>query len=902
MKKIKLLIVLMLLFAFGSVNLIEVHAQTDSGSTYSQQIQDDQTKENIPLSDVSGFTNVVIFIRFSDETEYVAPHDFSYYYNLYNGADMASLREFYQEASYNQLDIESVFGTPDDSAIVYYTDSHPRAYYEPYDAVSNPTGYQEDAITREHVLLKNAIDYVDANGWISDSVNLDVNDDGQIDSMSFLISGNATDWNDLLWPHKFALTTYFYGAGNFLEGAPSINGKYAYNYTFEMLGNTADYPYAVSVGILAHETFHLIGAPDLYHYYRYDWIDPIGNWGLMDRVNRVPNQMLGYMKYEYGNWIDSIPEITHSGSYTLYPMQDSPNNIYRIDTGYSEEYIYLEYRDNVGVFESGLPESGLLVYRVDDNFAGMGNVNGYYSTTGHASDEVFIFRPGIDNTYPVSFPETDNPLVDEDGNINAAALSNNNPYDEMGVNTDIPMFYSNGNQMFYKIYNVVEHDGYITFDVYMPPKIKLHTDIDMTDYPNYSLVDMPGLAYYFDVDNVADGATVYYTLDGTTPTTSSNVYDGDPVQITSITNNVRIAVYLDGELMSTDQKTFAFTDKLETGHNPYGQYFTKYWYIGVPENTDYSIYFDSLTETQEGHDYITLNDGTQINQYSGDELQNTVISYSNQGLLLGFSSDFSGDDYYGFKAYVLIGTDIYFALNGDQELDVDAEADYQDAGYVLAGNGIDGYTVEENGEVNTLVPGTYIIDYLLYDDDMNLVKTIERTVNVIDVTPPEVTLKPGIDTVGDFADFSDAGVNVTDISDTQVTVTYMTDPDNDSVRIYTYTVVDDYDNQTVIKRYVTEYEQAPAVSFELGDALTTIAKGAQYTDGTCKVNINEEQFDCAIKENNVNPEAAGTYTVTYAYTYNSVEYTYKRYVFVIDTETQLSKLSLPIKREESEII
>ena len=49
--------------------------------------------------------------------------------------------------------------------------------------------------------------------------------------------------------------------------------------------------------------------------------------------------------------------------------------------------------------------------------------------------------------------------------IEDAALSQSNLYDEMGLGTDIAMFYSDGTLMNITIKNVVEHDGYITFDV-----------------------------------------------------------------------------------------------------------------------------------------------------------------------------------------------------------------------------------------------------------------------------------------------------------------------------------------------------------------------------------------------------------------------------------------------------
>ena len=136
----------------------------------------------ISINEFHSFTNIVVFIRFADETDYVAPYDLAYYINMFNGVDMLSLRDYYLEVSYNQLTIDSIVVSGVDT-IIYYTDEHNRNYYQPYD-LGNPYGYEDDdeAAIREHTLLKNATDWVEENNYIDESVNLDVNDDGDIDN------------------------------------------------------------------------------------------------------------------------------------------------------------------------------------------------------------------------------------------------------------------------------------------------------------------------------------------------------------------------------------------------------------------------------------------------------------------------------------------------------------------------------------------------------------------------------------------------------------------------------------------------------------------------------------------------------------------------------------------------
>ena len=447
---------------------------------------------------------MVIFIRFDDENNYTAPYGFDHYDELLNGVGMVSLRDYYLEVSYNQLTIDSIFTH---NQIVFYEAIKPRGYYQPYDQTTNPDGYINEDIAhdREHSLLNDAVDWVENEGFISDTINLDVNNDGYIDSITFMVSGEDSGWNSLLWPHKFELW-------NISHDLPTINGKSAWTYTFELLGDSTDYNYQVDVAVLAHETFHLISAPDLYHYYDYDWIDAIGEWGLMATIGPVPSHMLGYMKYQYGNWIDDATDLTVSGSYTLYPLQDDGNNMYKISLGYSNEFIYIEYRDDEGLYESTLPSTGLVVYRVDKDFVDDGNVNGYYDND-QAAEEVWVYRPDMyDTEYPISLDDAS--YLNPDGDPYNAGISDLNTYDEIGVETDILLFDSAGDEIEIKIHNVVEYDGYITFDVTFysdnTPKIKLNgTDNMVLEYEEY--YRDPG--YNVTVDGYDDNVTVEGSVD-----------------------------------------------------------------------------------------------------------------------------------------------------------------------------------------------------------------------------------------------------------------------------------------------------------------------------------------------------------------------------------------------------
>jgi len=130
--------------------------------------------------------------------------------------------------------------------------------------------------------------------------------------------------------------------------------------------------------------FHVLGSPDLYHYQDQGVIKPVGNWDIMENGG---GHMLSYMKWRYTDrtWISTIPEIISSGTYTLNPLTSSINNCYKIASPNSaNEYFMVEYRKKTGTFETNIPGSGLIVYRIDTRE--FGNADG-------PPDEVYIYRP-----------------------------------------------------------------------------------------------------------------------------------------------------------------------------------------------------------------------------------------------------------------------------------------------------------------------------------------------------------------------------------------------------------------------------------------------------------------------------------------------------------------------------
>lgn len=350
--------------------------------------------------------NLVVFIRFSDQTEF--GQSLSTYNLMFNGTTGNTMQSYFREASYNALNITSSYYPTTTTNVLSWQDSHIRGYYSPYNATSNPTGYQNDSAktSREHALLAAAVNGISSQ--VSTSLNLDGDNDGDVDNVCFIIKGDTDEWAELLWPHRWSL----YSQDVY------INSKRVYDYNFQL----SDFLFYSGTGVLCHEMFHSLGAPDLYHY-SYDGFSPVGSWDLMEQDSNPPQHMGAYMKWKYVGWISSIPTISANQSYSLNPLTSATGNAYRINSPNStSEYYVVEFRKATGTFESQLPGSGLLVYRINTN-AGDGNAEG-------PPDEVYLYRPGGTTT--------------NDGNVDNANYSSETGRTSINSATNPVPFLSNG--------------------------------------------------------------------------------------------------------------------------------------------------------------------------------------------------------------------------------------------------------------------------------------------------------------------------------------------------------------------------------------------------------------------------------------------------------------------------
>ena len=355
---------------------------------------------------IGTINNINIFIRFADENEFSTPR--SIMDEPFNKPEGPSLAHYYDEVSYSLLEVNTYhYPICDMSTNLSYQDEFPRSYYQPYNAQTNPNGYTDDnSALREQTMLKNAIEFVSEE--IPLDLDVDGDNDGYVDNVTFLISGSPDGWSDLLWPHRWSMymhTVY-------------INGAVVDAYNL----NLASGGY-FTVGTLCHEFFHSMGAPDLYHYY--DGTAPIsaGGWDVMDGSSNIPQYMGAWMKHKYGNWID-CPLISQMGIYPLLPLQNQETSCYRLNSPNSiNEFFIVEYRNKSGLYEVNTPgnDSGMLIYRINATLNG--NADG-------PPDEVYLYRPGGTST--------------ENGNLTEAIFSAETGRTKFNDSTDPSSFLYGG--------------------------------------------------------------------------------------------------------------------------------------------------------------------------------------------------------------------------------------------------------------------------------------------------------------------------------------------------------------------------------------------------------------------------------------------------------------------------
>jgi M6 family metalloprotease-like protein len=224
---------------------------------------------------------------------------------------------------------------------------------------------------REEVLaaVAGSIDFAQFDNDGPDGIPNSGDDDGFVDFVAIMYAlpcpGDARA--GAIWPHRAAMPP-------FETGSVGANGEPI---------RIADYVIipavdpktcgALKIGVLAHETGHALGLPDLYDYDGSS--QGIGAWGLMGTgshsAEHSPAHLSAWEKEQLG-WV-AVEWIGQTDSTMTMPAVQRDRTVYRFD-GKDGEYLLLENRQRKGS-DRFLPGAGLLIWHVDPERGELGAWN-----------------------------------------------------------------------------------------------------------------------------------------------------------------------------------------------------------------------------------------------------------------------------------------------------------------------------------------------------------------------------------------------------------------------------------------------------------------------------------------------------------------------------------------------
>lgn len=358
---------------------------------------------------------------------------------------------------------------------------------------------------------------------VPDWQQYDWNDDGWIDQVYIIYAGFGeadTGKANTIWPHAYDLYSgNYYGDGD----GPVEVGEGLFVNTYACGSELNGGGQIEGIGTMCHEFSHCLGYPDFYDT-TYSGGQGMDAWDLMSSgcYNDDGYQPAGYTGYE--RWVAGWkrPIELDRGTQVVENMkglQDGGETYIMYNDGHRQEYFMLENRTRSG-WDASLPGNGLLVVHVDYNEAAWAN-NGPNDQRNH---QRMTWVPA-DGDYNQKTFQGSKYIDDADL---AKDVLPSGQYDAFGDDAT-----AQG-----KLYNAnIDGSFLLHKGVYDVHRNQDHT-ISFT-YQGTSPVDMPVFTpragIYTEAQTVTitcrdKEAAIYYTLDGTEPTTESTPYT-EPISV-----------------------------------------------------------------------------------------------------------------------------------------------------------------------------------------------------------------------------------------------------------------------------------------------------------------------------------------------------------------------------------
>lgn len=384
--------------------------------------------------------NLVLMVNFSDDGDNTFQTNFSRYQEMYTGPasePKRSLSQYISTISDGQVTVNTYFPQVVNNVFLPVTI---QGSASDYPDASNGVQFVQQVITAVQntsgLSFPSKLDSMRGDGYI-DNLTIIVQVGG--DNTGGAFGSRKADWGD----NQTLLHGWHVGAYNVLPTS------------MLRLGTAYDQGYALA----SHEFLHTLGAPDLYRTAG-EAGDPVGRWwDLMAGPNFTASYPLAYTRSEL-RWME-IETLKDSGTYTLWPAEGvSGTRAYILKTSRSDsEFFVVEYRkkpekENRQDYDYYIPESGLIVYRVNNAVD--------YHTNKEGNNYIYVFRK--DTTDPAKAQEEASTATVGGQYRKSLGSSDLNAH-----YTSDTIFYSDGSNSGIVINNVVtKEDGSVSFDVEFP--------------------------------------------------------------------------------------------------------------------------------------------------------------------------------------------------------------------------------------------------------------------------------------------------------------------------------------------------------------------------------------------------------------------------------------------------
>ena len=460
------------------------------------------------VGEVSGITGkkkgLIILVNFSN-VSFNSSNNNALYQRIANEANFSegdfegSMRDYFLKQSEGKFELDFDVVGP-------VTVSQNQSYYGSNDSEGNDKHPAKMVIE--------ALEKADADVNYAD---YDWDGDGEVEQVYVVYAGKGeADGGaaNTIWPHEWQLSDAAqYSDGS---GAQTLDGVRIDTYACgaELNGETGS---IAGIGTMCHEFSHCLGYPDFYDT-DYSGGQGMFEWDLMDSGSYNGNgyRPAGYTSYErwVAGWKDPIELDATQTVSGMKALQDEGSNAYIIyNKGNNNEYYLLENRQATA-WDADLPGAGLLILHVDYNATSWANNTpnddpSHQRMTWIPADNVYQYEMHDGTKYYTEAGAAKDPFPN--GSVNAFSK----------ITTPAARFFNkNADGTYYldsRIENITQNaDGTISFRFVAASNIAT---------PTFS----PKGGRYADAQTVTiscatAGATIYYTTDGTTPTTGSSVY------------------------------------------------------------------------------------------------------------------------------------------------------------------------------------------------------------------------------------------------------------------------------------------------------------------------------------------------------------------------------------------